>query len=74
MFQINEVKPNVFRGNLLNENDINAYIQSYSIKTKTSWCIFSSKKSTRYVCRLVNNINFFWSTCPVFGSMCNLRF
>lgn len=46
MFQVNEVEPNVFRANLLNENDINSYIQLHSIETKTSWYIFSSKQST----------------------------
>jgi len=51
MFQVNEVEPNVFRANLLNENDIISYIQLHSVNTNTSWCIFSSKKSTRYVCR-----------------------
>ncbi|KAE9525427.1 hypothetical protein AGLY_014227 [Aphis glycines] len=51
MFGLIEIKPGTFRGNLVNEVDINEYIKSYSLKTNTSWCVVSSKMSTRFVCR-----------------------
>lgn len=51
MFGLIEIKPGTFRGNLVNEVDINEYIKSYSLKTNTRWCVESSKMSTRFVCR-----------------------
>lgn len=51
MFDLIEIKPGTFRANLLNEIDINEYIKSFGLKTKTSWCVVSCKKSTRFVCR-----------------------
>jgi len=51
MFDLIEIKPGTFRANLLNEDDIKEYIKSYSLKTNTSWCVVSSKMSTRFVCR-----------------------
>jgi len=51
MFDLIEIKPGTFRAKLLNEDDIKEYIKSYSLKTNTSWCVVSSKISTRFVCR-----------------------
>ncbi|KAE9533281.1 hypothetical protein AGLY_009322 [Aphis glycines] len=53
MFGLIEIKPGTFRGNLVNEVDINEYIKSYSLKTNTRWCVESSKMSTRFVCRKI---------------------
>jgi len=43
MFQINEVEPNVFRANFLNEDDINSYIQLHSVKTRLVGAFFLQK-------------------------------
>lgn len=51
MFDLIEIKPGLFRADLLNKVDINEYIKSYSLKTNTSWRIVSSKTSSRFVCQ-----------------------
>lgn len=60
MFQINEAVSNVFRANLLNENDINAYIQLYIISKQKLVGVFLVHKYKFNFCgRIFRKYNFF---------------